>query len=169
MLSRVSIRWLAVVVVAAVAVFYFGIPGLASRLMEGPEIMPTVEVIEAYPTPVIPTLTSEEEVAAVTVASADERMGQILAGKSYTTTVAVWHTTALAPIGAAVRFTLNQTGTYELDWPYVEYSTDGAPRYPPLTEHYTAYGLRDVTAFVDLRRSEVLQIEPGPETIIPMP
>jgi hypothetical protein len=165
-----SERRIGVLLFGGLLVFVLVAPALAGRLRgsDTKNIEPAI-VIESAPTPEIPSLTPEEEAVAIGVASSDSRVQQITAGKIFTTTVSIWHGLSLQKIGGAVQITIDTPGNYELDWPYVDYGPDGLPLHPNQIEHYTALGLTDVTAFVDLARSEVVQLEPGPETIVPRP
>ena len=121
------------------------------------------------PTGSIPTLSAAEVSTSVAIAAAARPVQTITANHTYTTTVVVWTAEDLTKIGAAIEYELDSPGTYDLNWPYVEYDSSGYPIYPPDSEHYIAVDMMTFTSFVDLNEAEVVQVLPGLEAAIPSP
>ncbi len=165
--------------VAGIVVF----PTLAAQLRGETDTTPRVDQSSAAPVatpqvveqatqkPNIPELTEDERSEAVSLATNNPFVAQILADREYSvSSVGVWHTSReLQKIGAGVIISLAQPATLELDWPTIDFDRTEltTPPYQQRTEHYLATGVQRLVVMVDLRRGEVVSVGPGPEAGTP--
>lgn len=121
-------------------------------------------------TPEIPTLTPGERSTAA--ALAEQRARSLLGGVSFRVAdVGVWHTAGdLTKIGAILRLELSKPQTLSAEWPLVEQSGAALGRpYEERSLRYTAVGVTELIALVDLNRGTVVSLDPGPGAIVPDP
>lgn len=140
----------------------------AAQMQGAPVATPQV-VEQTIQKPNIPELTEDERSEAISIATNDPFVAQILADREYSVaSVGVWHTGDLK-IGAGVILALAQPATLELDWPTIDYDSAEvtAPPYQQRTEHYLATGVRRLVVMVDSRSGQVVEVKPGPEAGTP--
>ncbi len=140
----------------------------SAQLSGAPVATPQV-VEQVIQKPNIPELTEDERSEAISIATNDPFVAQILVDREYSVaSVGVWHTGDLK-IGAGVILALAQTATLELDWPTIDYDRAEltTPPYQQYTEHYVATGVRRLVIMVDLQHGQVVSVAPGPEAGTP--
>lgn len=160
---------LVAMLLATRAVVIFPTPEPSAQPQSAPAASPHVE--QSFPKPDIPELTENERFKAVSLATDNPQVAQLLAGREYdVTSVGVWHTSGdLQKIGAGVILSLAQPAILEADWPTIDYGRAGvtASPYQQHTEHFTAENVQRLVVMVDLRRGQVVSISPGPEASTP--
>lgn len=126
---------------------------------------------EGLPKPNIPELTEDDRAKALSTATNNPVVAQLLAGREYSIeSIGVWHTTrGLQNIGAFIIFSLAQPAELELDWPVIEYDQTEltTPPYQEGTRHYLAKGVKRLVVMVDLQRGQVVSVAPGPGASTP--
>jgi hypothetical protein len=90
---------------------------------------------------------------------------EIVAGKRYTVTTGLWHTADELLVGAAIDLTTDRPGTYDFDWPAVDWDENDSPIYPATTLHGVVTGT-EFLLLVDLFRQDVAQLSPGAEATV---
>lgn len=155
----------ALAVTAAVVAF----PTFAAR--QGISHVTPQVLDEGLPKPNIPELTEDERAKALSTATNDSLVAQLLAGREYSIeSVGVWHTSrGLQKLGAVIAFSLAQPAEIEIDWPVIEYDQTelATPPYQQGTRHYLAKGVHRLYVLVDLQRGQVVEVMPGPESSTP--
>ena len=150
---------------AAVAAF----PALAAR--QGISHVTPQVLDEGLPKPNIPELTVDDRAKAISTATNNPVVVQILADRKYSIeSVGVWHTSrGLQKIGASVIHSLAQPADLELGWPVIEYDRTEitTPPYQQGTRHYLAKGVKRLVVMVDLQRGQVVSVAPGPGASTP--
>ncbi len=120
-----------------------------------------------------PTLTPEQHATVVSIAEADPRVQNLLAGHSYTVRDVVPWSRVYSDllIGAEVTFSWDSPASMTTDWPGISYDNSETTN-PPWTSSTNTYGVTGMTSLVvlvDLTGSLVVSIEPGLEATVTQP
>jgi hypothetical protein len=118
-----------------------------------------------YPARNLIELSDAEATAAVSIALEDPLVQEIVAGKQYTTTAGLWHTSDERLIGAVINLKADRVGTYDFDWPAVDWDENDSPIYPATTLHGIVTGTEFVL-LVDLMTQDVAELSPGTEATV---
>lgn len=117
--------------------------------------------------PAEPTLTTQQEQTAISLAESDPRVVSLLAGRPHSASATAWMTVAQPAnlIGGLVTLSWDDPATLTTDWPAIDYdeTEQTSPPYTEGTISYTGTGAESLDILVDLTRNAVVSIEPGVE------